>query len=542
MPVAKKHQKLPVKWEDREKLRSKGQFWTPEWVAKPMVQYAIGFGTGNRLLFDPATGAGAFWEAFASLKNPDDLFCGTDIDKVLLQDPIYKNPSCRVEVRDFIQNPPSGSFASIVANPPYIRHHRLSVETKAVLRQIALKNMGSTLDGRAGIHIYFLIQALSLLAPMGRLAFILPADTCEGVFAKKLWAWVSATFRLDAVITFDADATPFPGVDTNAVVFFIQRNKPKDSFYWVRCREPNTPDLFDFVRSGFKKSYQTTLEVTERTVEEGLRTGLSRPLSSVSSPFTLSDFASVMRGVATGANDFFWLTHSEAAKLGIPRTMLKPSIGRTRDIKGESISKTDLTSLDQTGSPTLLFCPDNKPIEQLPQEVQVYLRIGEKDGLHERALIKSRNPWYKMERREIPPFLFAYLGRRNVRFIRNEAGVIPLTGFLCVYPHPCFQNNLRRLWEILNHPETLANLALVGKSYGSGAIKVEPRNLERLPIPEHLALELLPGAIKSDKFGNLLLLEDASKYKTKKKKKFAAKQTTKKKPTVKPSVRRKRRG
>ena len=30
------------------------------------------------------------------------------------------------------------------------------------------------------------------------------------------------------------------------------------------------------------------------------------------------------------------------------------------------------------------------------------------------------------------------------------------------------------------------NLRLVGKSYGAGAIKVEPRALESLPIPNHL--------------------------------------------------------
>jgi hypothetical protein len=40
------------------------------------------------------------------------------------------------------------------------------------------------------------------------------------------------------------------------------------------------------------------------------------------------------------------------------------------------------------------------------------------------------------------------------------------------------------LWLALEHPATIANLALVGKSYGSGAIKVEPRALERLPIPQ----------------------------------------------------------
>ena len=40
-----------------------------------------------------------------------------------------------------------------------------------------------------------------------------------------------------------------------------------------------------------------------------------------------------------------------------------------------------------------------------------------------------------------------------------------------------------RLWELLSDPRTLDGLARVGKSYGNGAVKVEPRALERLQLP-----------------------------------------------------------
>jgi hypothetical protein len=88
-----------------------------------------------------------------------------------------------------------------------------------------------------------------------------------------------------------------------------------------------------------------------------------------------------------------------------------------------------------------------------------------------------------MEQRAAPPLLFAYLGRRACRFVLNQAGVVPLTGFLCVYPKDNRPRAVRRLWRALNHPATLANLLYVGKSYGHGAIKVEPRQLEALEIP-----------------------------------------------------------
>ncbi len=86
-----------------------------------------------------------------------------------------------------------------------------------------------------------------------------------------------------------------------------------------------------------------------------------------------------------------------------------------------------------------------------------------------------------MEVRAIPPYLFAYLGRRKSRFIRNTAEIVPLTVFLCIYAHEGI--DVDALWNVLNHPRTVANLARVGKSYGDGAIKVEPRALERLPLP-----------------------------------------------------------
>jgi len=47
----------------------------------------------------------------------------------------------------------------------------------------------------------------------------------------------------------------------------------------------------------------------------------------------------------------------------------------------------------------------------------------------------------------------------------------------------------KKIWQILRHPETVQNLARVGKSYGAGAIRVGPRSLERPPIPVHLTLQ-----------------------------------------------------
>jgi adenine-specific DNA-methyltransferase len=68
----------------------------------------------------------------------------------------------------------------------------------------------------------------------------------------------------------------------------------------------------------------------------------------------------------------------------------------------------------------------------------------------------------------------------------NRAGVVPSSSFLCIYPNYGYENHVDTLWHILNHPNVLANIPLVAKTYGSGALKVEPRALEQLPIPADL--------------------------------------------------------
>ncbi|MEW6212415.1 MAG: N-6 DNA methylase, partial [Acidobacteriota bacterium] len=485
---------------ERKRLRGKGQFWTPDWVAEAMAAYLLIDGATE--VFDPAVGAGALLRAAKTVGQKFQravALLGTEIDPEAIQQAIDSGLSpddlADVQIRDFALNPPQRRFKAIIANPPYIRHHRLSASAKEYLKAFATKLIGRHLDGRAGLHVYFLIRALDLLEDDGRLAFILPADICEGVFARSLWMWITQNFCLDAVITFSSEASPFPSIDTNPLIILIRKAKPTDEFFWVRCNECGGDQLKEWVSGGMKRRAGKTLSLFQRNIEEGLATGLSRPPSQKESDGPrLVDFARVMRGIATGANDFFFLTKKQASEFDIPDEFLVPAIGRTRDLEGDEITLETLRELELRGRPTLLFAPDGRPVKSFPQSVQNYLLRGEEAGLHQKPLIATRRPWYKMERRAAPPFLFAYLGRRSARFIRNTARVIPLTGFLCVYPHRDDDEAIEKLWQVLLSPEIIFNLSLVGKSYGDGAIKVEPRALEKLLLPSAVESGLKPEA------------------------------------------------
>ena len=469
------------------KHKDLGQFWTPDWVAKAMVAFGLNLPRG--LMLDPSVGLGVFprWAEKLGLRLE---FFGVEKDGELLHhipEPSIRN---RILVGDFLTTDIGRTADFVVANPPYIRHHRLPIEYKHAVHAQTRDYLGFELDRRAGIHIHFLVKSLRLLKPGGRLAFIVPADVFEGVFSESLWAWISRNYRIDAVATFAPGASPFPNLDINPVVVFLQNATPAPSFHWARILEPETDDFFRYVASGFVDTGKD-IESNLRTTEEAVTTGLSRPPRPNKTQFILKNFAYVRRGIATGANSFFLLTQEEVETLRLDKSFIQKVISKTRYLKSLTFTEEDFNLLAKQGYPVYLFAPDGRPFNQFPESVRMYLKLGEDLGLPQKALISQRNPWYKMETRVPPDYLFAYLGRRNIRFVRNLAGVSPLTTLLAVYARNSDEEYIRKLHAVLNHPDVLSGLVYVAKSYGNGALKAEPRQLELLPIPDHLAEGLI---------------------------------------------------
>jgi len=508
-------QKLPASGVEREALRSKGQFWTPPWLAEVMASWI----TQDKppVVFDPAVGPGTFFAAARAIGFQGDFVGFEPHSSVFAEGKnlgLTDQDFAQVHVADFISSTMRNKFPAIISNPPYIRHHRLSGDRKNELRTQAQHFLGFTLDGRVGLHLYFLLKCLDHLTASGRLAFLLPADVCEGVSSSTVWNRICELYRLEAVLTFAEEAVPFPQVDTNAIVFLISNTPPKNSFKWLQVFKRDGPTILQSLMTvGNGHGDLESVVVHERSFAEALKTGLSRPLrNNGSHGRPLSQFAKVIRGIATGANEIFFLTKTQIRALDLDESLFRRAVGRTRDCPNDILNMEVLDRIEAAGRPTWLLNLGSESKNTLPIKLQRYLEQGEQQGLSERALIKSRKPWYKMEQRTPPPILFAYLGRRECRFILNETDAVPLTGFLCVYPFDKTASGPKRLWRALNHPDTIHNLMFVGKSYGGGAIKVEPRQLDDLEIPMHVLQEA--ELVANEPPSQLQLLENPSQYST----------------------------
>jgi hypothetical protein len=105
-----------------------------------------------------------------------------------------------------------GGFHAVIGNPPYVRHELLGM-TKP-----ALKRAYSAYDGYADLYVYFYEQGLKLLAPGGRLSYVVTnkwlragyAEELRDLFASK--AWVEFVADFGHAKKFFPDADVFPSV------------------------------------------------------------------------------------------------------------------------------------------------------------------------------------------------------------------------------------------------------------------------------------------------------------------------------------------
>lgn len=202
----------------------------------------------------------------------------------------------------------------------------------------------------------------------------------------------------------------------------------------------------------------------------------------------LKTLAKVVRGIATGANEFFALPTAEVRQRGLEPFVVR-TLQRNREVQDIVLDEADWQALSAAGKRVWLLYLNGDDVTE-PEQLRAYLAEGEAMGYHRRSLVQTRRRWYAMEQREIPAIFFTILTRGNPRFILNRAGVRPLNMFSLIYPNRQVQaaGATELLWALLNSSFSLSRLHTVSRTYGGNTLKVEPRELDNLPVINPLAL------------------------------------------------------
>ncbi len=501
----------------QEKRNELGQFSTPPDLAAEIVCAALKLAPngGDLRFLEPGFNTGTFFSALLRSAGRRRIAAAKGVEI----DPHYATPArdlwvdtrLQVCIGDFTQMQPPGEesekFNLLVCNPPYSRHHHLSKDQKVRLQRALLNTSSARLSGLAGLHCYFLLLAHAWMAENGVAAWLIPSEFMEVNYGQRVREYLLNRVILERVHLFDSSDIQFgDALVSSAVLFFRKARPPADH-------------EVEFTLGGSVLRPSVAHSVPASILHERVR--WPRPPFDLDEKpetgYTLADFFTIKRGLATGDNSFFILTREQIEQHNLPWKFFKPILPSSRYIKGDEVAA------DEHGLPRvsrvlfLLDCPlDENELRDRYSSLWSYLQEGKKKTVEQRYLCRHRSPWYSQEQRPPAEFLCTYMGRggrdtgKPFRFILNHSRATAPNVYLLLYPTALLARALhadatlfRKLWEILSTMKP-ASVLDQARTYGGGLHKWEPRELGRVPanrIASLLGLSSKPATDQLQLFG-----------------------------------------
>jgi len=477
-----------TKIEHRKKF---AQFFTPFPVADLMAKWLIGNKELNTVL-DPAFGLGVFSRALLNHNNNLKIN-GFEIDENIYEKAkinFNNNQNVSINLSDFMYNDWDNKYDGIICNPPYINFH--DYDNKNILNEIE-KRISFKLNGLTNLYTLFLVKSIFQLNENGRAAFIIPSEFLNSDFGKLIKSYLikSKTLRHIAVINFEENIFD-DALTTSAIILCANDNKScKVQFSNVR----NHNDLSNIEKA--IESYPDYLSNGQTVEFDNLNPELKwrayyQEQNAVKYknlvPFV--NYGKVLRGIATGSNEFFTFNMSKANKSGIAKKYLLPCICKSIDSKNSFFTNDDFDKLQANDKTVYLLNAVNPDIF-----VKKYIACGEEQEINKKYLTANRNPWYSIENRPPSPIWVSVFNRTGLRFVRNEANISNLTTFHCIYLNMFSAPKTDLFFAYLLTDVSKQIFNDNRREYGKGLQKFEPNDINKSKM---LNLELLSSDSESE--------------------------------------------
>ena len=454
-----------------------GQVFTPPAVADFMVGWV--FESGTREVFDPCFGMGAFFDA--ARRRGCSRFEGMEIDPALLSSWRRGRPgggAARLVEGDYLRSW-ERRRGNIVCNPPYLRFQQFP--DREAVRDDFARHLEHRLSGYTNAAAAFLLKSLWELGEGRRLAYLMPLEFLNTGYGVGVKRRLLGSGTLRALVSLDCEREVFPGVTTSVGLVLCAADDRPSEIGFHRIRDlADLPQVFH--RPAVRRIPAPALDPEAKWLPHFRR---SRVRVCRERTTRLGRYGRFRRGIATGANEFFVLSRSRAAALGLGRRETVPCIARSQQVTQPVFETGDLRSLLDRDARALLLRLPGKPSEA----ANTYLESGEARGFHRRFLTRHRNPWYRTEARTPSPILFGVFSRGGYKVVRNRSSALNLTCYHGFDPNVFGADLVDRLFLYLASQPGRRILSLSVRRYGDALDKYEPGDLmtAAAPIPEDLA-------------------------------------------------------
>lgn len=502
--------------------KARGAFFTPPEITQFLAEWAIR--TPADKVLEPSAGeAGFLLAAGARLRGLGaGLFAGQQLHGVELHEPSARVATERVhaeglqvaiQVADFFDVAARPEYDAVIGNPPYVRYQDFAGEARSKALEAALAR-GVRLSGLASSWAAFVVHAAEFVAPGGRLGLVLPAELLTVKYAAEVRRFLLQRFGTVRLVMFEE--LVFPGVLEEVVLLLAESTGPSKFFEVYHARDlaglqQIAPAAWiPFAPENEDKWLRALVPTEALTVVADALSGGNFE--------NLVDWGETFLGIVTGNNRYFTLSRAEARDLGISESeLLRISPPGSRHLRGLTFTEKAWEELAAEGRRCFLLAPNS---ENPSEAARQYIAAGEKTGVQKAYKCRVRNPWWRVPQVPAGDLFLTYMDRERPRLVTNRAGALQLNSLYAVR----LKQDRRRLGMDLIPIAALNSLTmlgaeLVGRAYGGGMLKLEPREADRLPLPSAVLLERvgtdlralrpqLAGLLRQGKLGEATKLVD----------------------------------
>lgn len=362
---------------------------------------------------------------------------------------------------------------AFIGNPPYVRHHNLTPAQKEWAKAAAAR-LGVRLSGLAGLHVYFFLATALMAKPGDVGCFITSAEWLTVGYGSVLRELLAGPLGVLSMHRLDPQHLTFLDAMTTALVTCFQSGAAAPEVRFQVAEKAS--DLNQLGCDGIPVSRRLLADA--RRWDTYFRSGPPEVAASGSEGMVpLGSLLRVSRGVATGANRFFIMTHEEAVHRGLA-SFARPVL----TVAQEVLSSPGEVHNGPMRQVLIDLPPDLDLTDPEMEPVRRYIAEGEQLGIHQRYLCAHRRPWWSLRVGSPPPIVATYMARQAPAFALNPDGLVLVNVVHGLYPRTNLpEPELAALVNYLNKSRDQFRGA--GRTYQGGLEKFEPREMESLLVP-----------------------------------------------------------
>ncbi len=457
-----------------------------------MTRWALGT-TGHRVL-EPSCGEAQFL-ATAHETAQDGSF-DVELFGIELHEPSVdaargllaeRGINASITHANFFQQQGTADMDAVIGNPPYVRYQLHRGEDRRLSR-LAARTAGVELNELASMWAAFVAHATSFLATGASMALVLPAELMFVNYAAPIRQMLLERFEEVNLVVFEerifADAQ-------EEVVLLLARGYRTGSSTSLKLHQFRNAAALELLDAGVEHTPGATGERWTGSLVGLEAQGILAQALAGGNFAPLQSWGETSLGAVTGNNKWFTLSAAQLKDLGLgSEDYVRISPPGSRHLRGLELAAQDWSRLEEHGAATYMF----RPVAQPSAAALRHSEQGELEGVDRAYKCRVRSPWWRVPLLSVPDLFMTYMNADTPRLTTNEAGVHHINSIHGVYLGADVRELGRELLPLASlNTLSMLGAELVGRSYGGGILKVEPREADRLPVPSaHRVAEYAP--------------------------------------------------